>query len=648
MRKIIITISIIFFCCLFAEKSIQNPKDDGSKNGNTDRDFPIILYAPEAKISYGDTVRKIQMGEQIIDGSTIITGKRKAYILLFDGQIVELSKNSRADFFIADSYIKLHTGTATIHIENPPDTFVFRIWRDSSTVRYASEKKMWLLFNDSMRVFHRGEVELFHQHTSPNVKWYENSSKDGEYLFNLINNREIPASDYQFDFPSLRRKLFRHYVKGHSGYATYQNDKYLYGGLLYQIEFWKIKMVYDLWIAVSPNSGFYSEAWDEWNDLLSHIKYIQICQPDDPVFIRAGLLENIRFGNGILVDNYNNAIFIPFEKMTGLELKFRKDNFSASAFTDNLAYPRLFGLNVEGKTSDRMYLKFFYAGDWNLFAEIDDKDGDGYPDEIDPQPDNFNVPEDSIIISENLQNIDDFERHQIHGIGGGFRYNFVRYKKFRAYIAGETAILNTPGAGISFPNLALGIKWFHFSIGTDFQTPQFVNGVFDRNYEWEKARFVTDTLGNLNLVSIVSELEEEKGWLYGWNYAFKIAIPKMAILNIRFRDIYRGESRDKRFHISLYNNYSFTDYILSSMIFIEQNNVSKILREKTDGEQWGIEFGFRLHKSIRINTRYREKFEDNNSDNFIGHDEVKRSFNADLIIDGTYWWHKFLEWVRKK
>lgn len=283
-----------------------------------------------------------------------------------------------------------------------------------------------------------------------------------------------------------------------------------------------------------------------------------------------------------------------------------------------------------------------------MFAEIDDKDGDGYPDEIDPQPDNFNVPEDSIIISENLQNIDDFERHQIHGIGGGFRYNFVRYKKFRAYIAGETAILNTPGAGISFPNLALGIKWFHFSIGTDFQTPQFVNGVFDRNYEWEKARFVTDTLGNLNLVSIVSELEEEKGWLYGWNYAFKIAIPKMAILNIRFRDIYRGESRDKRFHISLYNNYSFTDYILSSMIFIEQNNVSKILREKTDGEQWGIEFGFRLHKSIRINTRYREKFEDNNSDNFIGHDEVKRSFNADLIIDGTYWWHKFLEWVRKK
>jgi len=106
--------------------------------------------------------------------------------------------------------------------------------------------------------------------------------------------------------------------------------------------------------------------------------------------------------------------------------------------------------------------------------------------------------------------------------------------------------------------------------------------------------------------------------------------------------------RCENFSLSLYNEYPFTDYVISSRIFIEQKNVSQLLRHKSDGENWGFEIGIKPHISVKVGIRYREQYEDKNSDNYIGYDEIKRSFTANVIVDGNYWWRKFLEWRKRR
>ena len=635
----LITISI-FACLAFGQT--------GNKSLQDMQKYPVLLYGPQTTAISNDTIEKISLGTQISDSAKISSGGSNAYILICSGQIVELAKNSVAEFDSRNLSIRISSGTMTIHIENPTDTLCFQVYTDSATVRYASNDGVWLILNGSMKNFKQGEYLLWKEHTSPSSDWYKKPSIDGRYLFDLIDNEKLSAGKFAFEFPSHKKKMIKQSTRGHAGFATYEGEKFIYGGILYKLEIWKVKFVYDFWGAISTNSGFYTPAWDEWKDLLNHIYYIEIFHPDDLFFLRAGLIENLTFGNGILVSNYNNAVFLPFEKLDGVELKFHYQHLRASAFTNDIMHPRLFGLDIEGKSSERMFLKFFYAGDFDIFANITDSDNDGYPDKIDPEPDIYNRKNDSIIVANNSQNLDDFDSRQIHGIGGGFSYNFFKYKSISTNVGGEGALLSSLGAGISFPSLGIGIKWFDFSIGSAFQSPHFVSGVFDRTYEFDKARFVYDENDSLRLITRCSELSGEKGWLYGWNYGFGITVPDYARFNLRFRDIYRNSNRDENFSLSLYNEYPFSDYIINSMIFIEQKNVSQLFSKMTDRENWGFEIGIKPHTSIKIGARYREQYEDKNSDNYISHNEIKRSFTVNMIINGNYWWRKFLKWRKER
>ena len=630
-RYFIITIAVCF-CISF---------------GQSAKKYPVLLFG-QATASFDDSTRIIQIGSHIFDSVKISSGRSNVYILICSGQIIELAKNSVFEFDSMNSSFRIFSGTVTIHIENPPDTLCLKIFADSATVRYASSDSVWLELNGSMKALGQGDYVLWKGHSPPSSDWYEKPSKDAKYLFDLIDSGKIPAENFAFEFPSSRGKMVKQSTRGYAGIATYEGEKYGYGGILYKLEIWKIKFVYDLWGAVSTTSGFYTPAWDEWKDLLEHIYYIELFHPDDLFYMRAGLIENLTFGNGILVANYNNAVFLPFEKLNGVELQFHYQHLRAKAFINDILYPRLFGVDIEGESSERMFLKFFYAGDFDIFSNIEDSDGDGYPDRIDPEPSEYNRRGDSIIVASNPQNYGDFDTRQLHGIGGGFRYNFFKYKSISTNVGGEGAILSSLGAGVSFPNLGVGIKWFDFSIGSAFQSPHFISGVFDRTYEFDKARFVHDENDSLKLITRCSELSGEKGWLYGWNYRFAIVVPDYAKFDLHFRDIYRGSNRDENFSLSLFNEYPFTDYVISSRIFIEQKNVSQLLRHKSDGENWGFEIGIKPHISVKVGIRYREQYEDKNSDNYIGHDEIKRSFTANVMVDGNYWWRKFLEWRKRR
>jgi len=618
-----------------------------------DEKFPILLFGPTTKI-----IREIQpitalpetlLGNPLPAEELINTGSSRAFVLLCNGQILELFENSLVYLNFSRTELNIKSGIGTLYIKNPPNTLCTNLKADSATVRYASGDSIFVIIGKDSLWLKRGEYFSYGKKSLPGGDWHSKPAKDADYLFELLDDGKLPAKSFDFDFPTAQPRAFRQTSRGYAGVATYDDEQYYYGGILYKAEFWKIKFIYDFWIAFSHRWKFYGDAWNEWGDILNHIHHIQIFEPQDPFFLRAGLIENLTFGRGLLVANYDNAVALPFEKHNGLDLRLSYKKIHAIAFINNIGAPRIFGANVEWERNSRTTFRFFYAGDFDQYSNIKDGDEDSYPDKIDPEPDKFNQRTDSVIVANSPQRLDEVDSRNLHGIGAGLQYRVFQIKDFSNSIAGETAILSSAGMGVSFPNLLLSYKWATFGIGFDFQTPRFSSGIFDRAYESNKAHFIKNEDDKLVLVSRGWEVSETEEWLYGWNYSLSFDAQQYARFRLAFRDVYRGDNRNENFSLSLQSEYPFTKYVSKASFFIEQKNVSRLFVQRTDGENWGFEFELKPHETIRARLRYRESYMDDNADGAIsGSAETQRSIAANLIINGNYWWKKFVDWVKNR
>ena len=94
--------------------------------------------------------------------------------------------------------------------------------------------------------------------------------------------------------------------------------------------------------------------------------------------------------------------------------------------------------------------------------------------------------------------------------------------------------------------------------------------------------------------------------------------------------------------------HAITALHIRSSFFIEQNNVSTLLRKKTDGQSWGLQLSLSPHRTIKGKIRFRERYSDNDESQTIESDEIERNVTATVTVDGTYWWKKFLKWRRER
>ncbi len=132
-------------------------------------------------------------------------------------------------------------------------------------------------------------------------------------------------------------------------------------------------------------------------------------------------------------------------------------------------------------------------------------------------------------------------------------------------------LLSTPGIGISFPSLYLGNEIFDFGIGADFQSPSFSPSIFDRSYEYNKARFIKNDDGEYELITRVMAIEDEaEEWFTGWNTYFNLRLAKRLSLKTKYREMHRNEDYNKHITISLTSRYSFSKYLKSYSFFIDQ------------------------------------------------------------------------------
>jgi len=606
--------------------------------------YPRVIYGPSLQVECEDTI--CLEDNLIISSCSLSIDDEKAYLLLHKGQLIEIHRNTSIFIDLIDSLFYILDGKITIHTQSPPGTLVFKIDPGQNPVRYAGKDSIYIELPDRIINLVQGSRYKDGDYKVYQEAWYIDSRSDAEYLFKLIDKDKLPDKYSDFKFPSIKPSLFWHNARGYGGIATYRDQEYYYTGFIYQMRFWEFRFAYDLWLAFESGGRFYSEAYDEWRDLIDRIYYIQFYKREDPFFLRAGLIENLSFAEGLLVSDYNNAVFLPFEKRTGLELRINSEKFQSDIFVNDIGLPRVIGMETKWKTSNRVEMGVAYAGDFNQFCHMKDNDEDSYPDEIDPNPDSFDSPDDSIVSG--LPRLDEVETRQLHGASFNINYRFIRAKYFNSDLYGELAALSNVGTGLTFPNLFIKYRWFRLGIGLDIQTPGFQQSIFGRDYETKKAYIDYSNEDEPTIVSANNILDETEGWLYGWNNSFKVSVPGYVTLSTKFKDIYRENDRDKYFSLKLNIERDLFKYITKVDFFIEQNNVKHIFQKATDDESWGIEIEVQPHESIRAKARFRMIYEDENLDGLITSSEKNTNFNGSVIVDGDYWWRKYLDWRREK
>jgi len=172
------------------------------------------------------------------------------------------------------------------------------------------------------------------------------------------------------------------------GAVTIDGQLYNQIALRPDISIGKLGVGLDVVLYMDENGDIRSEDWDDYTDIVDKIMYVRWGQPQDPLYIRVGTLENVVLGYGLFINGYNNMMEYPTVRKIGTHVGFTVGNFGVETMVANVK--ELVGLASLRGTYSLGKLKFgmTVASDVNQYLGFKDTDEDGRPDIVDDFPDN--------------------------------------------------------------------------------------------------------------------------------------------------------------------------------------------------------------------------------------------------------------------
>ena len=160
------------------------------------------------------------------------------------------------------------------------------------------------------------------------------------------------------------------------------------------LPFGKLAISFDIVLYIDQDGNIHDDEWDFSsgekikNTILDKIYYIRYGRRQDPYYFRAGALDYISMGYGILANGYTNSILYPQVRKVGMEARLRAFDLNIYGFTndfkENLG---LYGMRVSGRVPGGLTMGISFAADRNQYLGLKDRDGDGRPDLVDDFPD---------------------------------------------------------------------------------------------------------------------------------------------------------------------------------------------------------------------------------------------------------------------
>ncbi len=418
----------------------------------------------------------------------------------------------------------------------------------------------------------------------------------------------------------------------------------------------KLGIGLDLSFYIDSEGNIREQDWDETRDIIDKIYYLRWGKKGDPFYVRAGSLENVSLGYGILVKRYSNAMEYPDVRRVGLEFDIQSGDIQVEGFLANFRefdQPGLLGLRASYAFLGKLRLGATFVQDGNLFSGLKDDDNDFVPNEFDRYPDNNDIEQqtrwnalsnqvnDPTLVNglvdypgqEWLQ--EDLDRYhtakeEIRSFGLDLSYPI--FSKLDIYI--QWAQFQDFGNGYAPGVRFRPSDWFEMGFEYRDYQDQFVGEFFDQSYDLERV-FVSST-GN-DLLTKREKLRTAKA-MYGVYADAKINIFNIVEFFAAYTSLKPKDSEESDNSNSLYAQLSIKPKVIPKLVdlaaYYQQNNVDSLFEMKTASTFHGAYLGYKIGDDLNLRLHWRTTYVDQNGDGQIsGDNEEVKTFSLETVFN---------------
>lgn len=448
----------------------------------------------------------------------------------------------------------------------------------------------------------------------------------------LIPDYEIEGSRFKIEYLDQRKKFF---LDINLGYLEEENNLKINLSPILKYKRFKFKMNLDY--LFSSDSSNYNNNWNDVFDFLERIEYLEFLFFDNRVNLFLGEINNLSFGQGYLLNNYNNTYEFPSVRNLGLKFKYRNSNNSITydLFVSNL---RDFS-NQGGLVGNR--ISFLFSNDFPLrfgFGHIIDLN-------------QFSKYE------EKTQNIN----REVNGFEVDFTFPLINFIDEKMFFIGEISAIDYPEKryykrvdddefsndkksregiwGIAFPGIKYINNLFEFTLVTNYNSAIYAPYYFNSTYDFEKVRFREyNILENEDLYSDEAELLEDfstsdstifipkdmYGMItksentyptYGFSSSFKFKVNKNNQIDLAYSYFKNISDIDDSFFNTISFNYLMNKKIVffpTSLIVYFSKNFFKVNEIYLYDENliYGLDLNMTIYESFSLTGQFKHTFYD--------------------------------------
>lgn len=443
------------------------------------------------------------------------------------------------------------------------------------------------------------------------------------------------------------------------GATTFDGQMMTQIGLRPEFTFGKLGIGLDLTFYMDNAGNVSDKNWSSTEDIIHKFMYIRWGQRGDPFFAKLGALNDYSQGFGMLINRYNNVILYPDRIKTGMVVGIQTEDIGAEVMVNDLSET----FNQGGVYSARLTYNLF-AGlkiggsivyDHNQYKSLQDDDnddvpnvvddfpndpnnyvdtdGDGVPDDIDPDRDGNGYTDNSPDPSRNNDTAFDttmlkvpFFTNQIadksqlaYSVDISYPLINTSLLAMTVYSDYSQFLTDDKGYGITAPGIVAKIGFLDFKAAYRIVSKHFVPEYFNTTYEVERVVAGTDSTGKTVLVTKREKLKDIDDGYQGYLVGAGFNLFDIVRFGAEYQDMKKSDLNYKTLRGNIDINTDFIPKISQAGGYYYDMNVNKLF-EKNPGTIFGFKFGYEISSGANMIVDIRETYKDLNGDGIISGD----------------------------
>ncbi|MCK4546585.1 MAG: FecR domain-containing protein [Candidatus Eisenbacteria sp.] len=383
----------------------------------------------------------------------------------------------------------------------------------------------------------------------------------------------------------------------------------------------KVGIGLDLSLYLDADGDILDRYWDDPQDYIDKIYYLRYAQKGEPFYLRAGALEEVCLGYGLIMRDYSNIMEYPSTIRVGAELGLNRNQFVLEAMFANfreLDEPGVFGGRLAYRPlvmSDLPLLKNLEVGaiavmDGNQYAALEDGLGEELPDS---------------------------SYHDrgalVWGLDAGMpllRGGFVDIDLYAQF-----AQINEYGHGLTIPGFRASAGPLRAEFEYCIFGKQFVSDYFNRTYDIERARrnpAVPDPYAEKGYITKKDFLEDpqfqesKQGWYGG------LGLNLLNLLDIwgSIQLLGSGDTADESGYLEGVLDTSWIPRISHLSAYAQQTHVRDLFEfERGPSTAYGVNLGYEIAPGASIIVGMRGTYADTDGDGVF---ELVRTTQIETMV----------------